>query len=329
MKNIATFECEERLKGLSGEKLVKQTPPCQFVPVHQHTKLGIHIHRLDQITPYGIGNKVYKLLGHIGAAERRSKTQLLSFGGGYSNHLHALAICASHMGWGSIGVVRGLNVDINNPTLSDVSDHGMVIRRVSKREYLNRHSKLYLDKWRNEFPNAWIVPEGGNDRYGRLGVGCLGRALLATVPLGETLVVPIGTGATVRGLLSTIGNRFRIVGVQVAKDARLNQLLKEIEQSSYEFKLVDASDNGFARPSDKDLSDAESLFARSGVLLDPIYGCKAFQVAKCLAEDGGRVHLLHTGGLQGWRGFYAQGMLKSYPNVSAFVESGSVQECVQ
>lgn len=302
-------------------------PPRQFVPVHGHAGLGLTIHRLDQITPGGVGNKVYKLLGHIEAAQRHGKNQLLSFGGAYSNHLHALAACASAMGWGSIGVVRGLHADPTNPTLLDLSNNGMIIHRVGKDEYLRRHEKDYQDLWRQKYPDAWLIPEGGNDRYGRLGLRALARALQVSIPADETLVVPVGTGATVRGLMAGLDKRIRVVAVLVAKDRQLFEQLSQLEQRDYRAcRVVDGSGRGFARPSADELHSAETLFAETGVLLDPVYGCKAFQVASTLAQQGERVHLLHTGGLQGWRGFYSRGLLQTCQEISAFIRGNTPRE---
>lgn len=300
--------------------LLELVPPQQFIPVAGTGGSGLHIHRLDRITPNGVGNKAYKLLGHIEAARRRSKEQLLSFGGAYSNHLHALSACAARMGWGSVGIVRGMHVDLENPTLLDLSKNGMMLHRVNKSDYVRRHDKVYIDQWQQKYPDAWIIPEGANDRYGRLGFRHLARVLQGSISQGETLVVPVGTGATVQGLMAGLGGHLRIMAVPVAKDRRLFAQLRRLEQGTdTSFRWADASGKGFACLSDKELNAAETLFAETGVLLDPVYGCKAFQVASALARQGERVHLLHTGGLQGWRGFYGRGLLGRCGSISTFI----------
>lgn len=47
--------------------------------------------RLDQLDPVISGNKWYKLKHNLIAAQQSGKSTILSFGGAWSNHIHALA----------------------------------------------------------------------------------------------------------------------------------------------------------------------------------------------------------------------------------------------
>lgn len=48
--------------------------------------------RLDQLHPTLSGNKFFKLLGHLEVFRSSGRSRLLSFGGRWSNHLHALPL---------------------------------------------------------------------------------------------------------------------------------------------------------------------------------------------------------------------------------------------
>ena len=63
--------------------------------------------RLDQAGGPAPGNKSFKLSGYIAEARSLGITRLVSFGGAWSNHLHALAAAGHHLGLETIGIVRG------------------------------------------------------------------------------------------------------------------------------------------------------------------------------------------------------------------------------
>ena len=64
--------------------------------------------RLDRLHPLWGGNKVFKLLPNLHRAEALGLRRVISFGGAYSNHLHALAAWGAEHGVQTVGIVRGL-----------------------------------------------------------------------------------------------------------------------------------------------------------------------------------------------------------------------------
>ena len=283
---------------------------------------ALSIHRLDQVFPLASGNKAFKLIGHYLAAQRATKTHLLSFGGAWSNHLHALALLASKAGWRSTAIVRGLYVDLDNPMLRDAQDLGMRIHRVNKTDYAQRRDRTYLTELQAQYPDAWIVPEGGDDALGRWGMRYLAESLKQSVPAGETLLVAAGTGATTRGLARHVGSHMKLVSALVVKDDQLAQRLQlQCRVHNASFRLIDASGKGYGRVSAETFQSIEQLYRQSGILLDPLYNGKAYAVAVELAQAGESVHLLHTGGVQGWRGCLSRGMLEPYPELTRAAKS--------
>ena len=73
-------------------------------------------------------------------------------------------------------------------------------------------------------------------------------------------------------------------------------------------ELIDASRGGFARVDDALLGFMRASEAASGLLLEPLYTAKALMaleqaVKEGLITRGRRLVFVHTGGLQGRRGF--------------------------
>src|SRR6478736_8863204 len=92
--------------------------------------------RLDLLHPVVSGNKWYKLRHNVAAAIDSGKNALLTFGGGYSNHLIATAYAARLAGLRSIGVIRGHYEEGQiTPTLRSCEAYGMQLLPFSKSEY--------------------------------------------------------------------------------------------------------------------------------------------------------------------------------------------------
>ena len=115
--------------------------------------------RLDLIDPELSGNKWFKLVHHLGAAQAGGASGLLSVGGPHSNHLHALAAAAKRYGLGSVGLLRGHAQQ--TATVEDLQRFGMQLHWLGYGGYRNRHRADFFDTWRDRYPNYYSVPEGG------------------------------------------------------------------------------------------------------------------------------------------------------------------------
>lgn len=289
-------------------------PEVALIPGIGRAGGSVCIHRLDKVFPVASGNKAFKLLGHFLGAQRAGKSHLLSFGGAWSNHLHALSAFAASHSLQTTAIVRGLYVDLDNPVLADARRLGMSVHRVSKQEYARRRDPAYLAQLRLQYPDAWLIAEGGDDAHGRWGMRRLANTLRQSIPSGDTLVVASGTGATIRGLAMGLGEHLQLVSALVVKDDTLARRLEQLCRShSPLFRLFDMSGRGYGRTTAEQLQEIERLYQSASILLDPLYNGKAWACAVALAEQGERVHLLHTGGAQGWRGFLSRGLLDQHP----------------
>ena len=74
------------------------------------------------------GNKYFKLMGNLAQARRLGVGRLLSFGGAWSNHLHALAAVGAEQGFATVGIIRGDEDGAAGAGDAVPSDLGAVVR---------------------------------------------------------------------------------------------------------------------------------------------------------------------------------------------------------
>ena len=70
-------------------------------------QVRVFLKRDDLIHPELPGNKWRKLKYNLAAAAASGQHTLLTFGGAYSNHIRAVAAAGRHLGFATIGVIRG------------------------------------------------------------------------------------------------------------------------------------------------------------------------------------------------------------------------------
>ena len=104
--------------------------------------------RLDVAGGLAPGNKQFKLGANLAAARRLGINRLVSFGGAWSNHLHALAAVGAEQGFATVGIVRGDERGAESATLADARRWGMQIVRVSRKEYRRRHDIFHIFRQR-------------------------------------------------------------------------------------------------------------------------------------------------------------------------------------
>jgi 1-aminocyclopropane-1-carboxylate deaminase len=270
--------------------------------------------RLDRTGGLAPGNKSFKLQGNIAAAQRGGSNRLVSFGGTWSNHLHALAAAAHEQGMESVGLVRGGEQD--TAMLADARAWGMRVELLSRSDYRRRNDPDYLRQVAERYAPCLLIPEGGANSEGV--AGCVGIADLVRehAPEIARVVLAVGTGTTLAGLAAGLGSATAtgIVGISVLRGAHdLEQRVQnalavygEGEHASWEI-LHDHHCGGYARVSPALREFILAFEAVQGIALDPVYtGKMLFAVHQLCASgqwDSSPLLAVHTGGLQGRRGF--------------------------
>jgi 1-aminocyclopropane-1-carboxylate deaminase len=280
----------------------------------QRNGVSVDMLRLDALHSWAPGNKWFKLQLNMVAAKQAGARTLLSFGGAYSNHLHALAAVTSCQDISAVGLVRA---DINavlTPTLQDTVGWGMKLHCLSRSDYRRRHDPIFVCDLMAQYPYSFLIPEGGANLLGAQ--GC--RDIVDLIPeCGrnyDTIVLACGTGTTLAGMSVKVAEGVKLLGVAVMKAEAF--LARDIELMltglggdrgnwSLEHRF---HGGGYARMSTEIMSCLLAFEAEHNILLDPVYTAKMlFAVNEMLGNNefvaGSRLLLVHTGGVQGRRGF--------------------------
>ena len=269
--------------------------------------LRVFVKRDDLIHPLLSGNKWRKLKFNLYEAERHGKQTLLSFGGAYSNHIHALAAAAKIFGFKSIGVIRGEPYESLNPTLAFAKAQSMVLHYLDRETYRKKNTSEVLDSLLQQYGDCYVIPEGGSNTFALPGCAEIVSETYKQIATEKLiLATAVGSGGTAAGLLSH-ASKPAVLGVAVLKNANflqadIGRLLGE-EADNFQLNL-DFHFGGYAKWN-RALMDFIDEFKRDfGIQLEPIYTGKLFYALFELMrqdyfEKGSTIVALHTGGLQG------------------------------
>ena len=279
-------------------------------PLAQRKGIKLFMARADLLHPLASGNKFYKLKPNIEAAKEQGFKQLLSFGGAFSNHIHAFALTAQANGFESIGIIRGEPEYASNPTLQDVQVAGMQLEFVNREEYKRRNETSYLSILQKKYPDALIIPEGGSSQLAIQGCTQLANEINA-VRSSDVIAVACGTGATFSGIICGLNKTQSAIGYLALKDesipSKIASFLKAEGCQNKNYKIESADFGGFAKLNKEVLNFILEWLEHTGILLDPIYTSKMCmrliqQIESDGFQSGTSITILHSGGLQGWRG---------------------------
>ena len=287
-------------------------------PAVELANVTLNVARADLLHPLASGNKIYKLRPHLKFARQKKHTNILSFGGAFSNHIHALAMISKEQGLSSIGVIRGEPEYASNPTLSDAQTAGMTLEFVDRKTYKQRDDQRYLEKLQAKYPGAFIIPEGGSSQLAIKGCAQLTKDINELIDT-DVIAVACGTGATFSGIVTGLKHEQSAIGYSILKDSSLLQRVDQFIKNEFEDKVCSISNydsryhieqadfGGYAKFDESLLIFILDWLDKTGILLDPIYTSKMCRRLLQQLKAGEfapktNITLVHTGGLQGWRG---------------------------
>ena len=273
--------------------------------------VDVAILRLDLIDPLISGNKWFKLRHHLQHAHASGAAGLISLGGNHSNHLHALAAAGKRFGFATVGLLRGHAQD--TPTVRDLQALGMQLHWLGYAGYRARHDPGFWAPWQALYPGWHCIPEGGGGQAGAQGCALIveqAKAQLGTLgwPDYDAWWLAAGTGTTLAGLVLAEAGAHRVHGaLAVPLDHGVPETITALAGTAG-YQLHEACREGFARLDDELQAFIEQAEASTGVPLEALYTGKALmalrgQVEAGLFKPGTRLIFLHTGGLQGRRGY--------------------------
>ncbi|WP_460141266.1 1-aminocyclopropane-1-carboxylate deaminase/D-cysteine desulfhydrase [Pseudomonas sp. S2_E01] len=293
-------------------------PPLERLHLDWLTPANIElaILRLDQIDPLISGNKWFKLTEHLKAVERAGAKGIISLGGAHSNHLHALAAAGQRLGFRTVGLLRGHAQD--TPTVNDLQAMGMQLHWLGYGGYRARHQPGFWEPWQTQYPDLWPVPEGGGGLPGA--IGCMPLKAMVGAQLNglgwsdyDGWWLACGTGTTLAGLMLAETGEHPVYGALAVPDdhgvaQQVEAIAREAQVPPAHYELFDASRGGFGNVDPGLLEFIAQTEAVSGIPLEPLYTGKALLALKQQVEAGRfktgmRLIFIHTGGLQGRRGF--------------------------
>ncbi len=296
-------------------------------------KVNLYIKRDDLIHPLISGNKFRKLKYALVRYEQQQFQGVVSFGGLWSNHLHALSCVAEKYRIPSVALIRGHRPAKPGDTLIEIERSGMEVHFISRIVY--RELRKFREEGRlKDHPilKPWkthlLIPEGGSSTDALLGVA---EILTEDKQQFDRIYLACGTAATLAGMSVGLRNQplTRLTGIAALKagtslQENVQRLLKEYySQLTLTDKATVYSDNwiidnnyhfgGFAKISDDLLSFMKQLYQRTGLVTEPVYTGKCLyalydHIKKGIVAPGEQIMMVHTGGLQGLRGFRGCGI---------------------
>ena len=170
-------------------------------PMFTRHKISVQVKRDDQIDKVISGNKWRKLKYNLLHAKAINAKGIITFGGSFSNHIHACALACKQQQLSAIGIIRGEEDNQDNYTLAWAKHWGMQLSFVDRKTYRLRNEKSYLQHLQQQYPDYLIVPEGGSNALALIGMAEVIDELNQQSEF-DTLLSPVGSGGTLAGLIS-------------------------------------------------------------------------------------------------------------------------------
>ena len=296
--------------------------PLQHIhhPLFTQHKITVKIKRDDQIHPVISGNKWRKLKYNLAHAKKSGARGIITFGGCFSNHIHACALACQQQQLPVIGIIRGEVQHQNNYTLAWAQHWGMQLSFVDRKTYRQRNEASYLQQLQQQYPDHFIIPEGGSNALALTGVAEVIDELNQQSEF-DTLITPVGSGGTLAGLIVGDKAQHQLLGIAILKQStylaeQVNELLPAQAKSHKNWQVLNNyHGGGYAKFSTDDLAKIRDFSDIVGVDFEPVYSGKMILALLDLISSGyfpaqHRMVLLHTGGLQGLGGMFERGILK-------------------
>jgi len=279
-------------------------------PLLQQQRIELWIKRDDLLHPVISGNKWRKLKFILDHALQQNTAKIISMGGAYSNHLHALAFAGKLLKLETAAFIRGEKPQKLSPTLRDIQDWGMELRFISRSDYRELRNYKEHDSLPGLEKDEYWLPEGGATALALQGVGEIVDEIGSDY---DVLCVPCGTGATLAGLIAAAPDSVQILGIAALKGAGflvddVRKLLPGEGKANWKINL-DYHFGGFAKSAEQLRAFIGDFEKQHNFILDPVYtGKMLFALFDLIKQGyfkaGQRLVALHTGGLQGRRYYH-------------------------
>ncbi len=283
----------------------------------------LFVKRDDLIHSQFGGNKWRKLKYNLQHAKNKNFDTLLTFGGAWSNHIYATAAAGKYFGFNTIGLIRGEKHQPLNATLAFAERCGMLLHYIDRKQYRQKDEASYQKKIIEEFGNVYILPEGGSNALAIKGCEEIVHEINKQIDKPfDIICCASGTGATLAGMVSAINaekstQKKSAIGFSALKGGEF--LTSEVHnflsnnttghptpknwriESNFHF-------GGYAKINDELIHFMHEFQSQYNIALDAVYTAKMFYglfelIRSNTFEPGSIIVAVHSGGLQGNKGF--------------------------
>ena len=196
---------------------------------------------------------------------------------------------------------------------------GMNLVFVDRKTYRLKAQTSYLQHLQVQYPDTYIIPEGGSNKLAIPGVAEVVEELIeqSQQPI-DYLFTATGSAGTLAGLISGVLKNTpttQVHGIAVLKEASylketVSELLPEADQVDWHLH-TDFHEGGYAKVSPALTHFCHEFTQQTNIPIEPVYTGKMFYAVWQLIEQGffpagAHIVLLHTGGLQGLAGLKQQ-----------------------
>jgi 1-aminocyclopropane-1-carboxylate deaminase len=280
--------------------------------------ISIDVKRLDLLHPLVNGNKWYKLKYNIERALASEHRTLVTFGGAWSNHIHATAAAGSLSGIRTIGIIRGEEPNELSDTLRFAKEQGMQLQFVSRLDYEERNTEEFKAWLHDQYGAFHLVPEGGSNYYGVN--GCLEILSESDMEKYTHIACACGTGATLAGMMLGAKSDIKFLGYSALKGGEFlqDEVIKHIEYFLMDRALaeeyrdqftLDSTHHfgGYGKWNNELISFIQQMEQEHQLPLDQVYTGKALfglfnQIENRMIPEESKILFIHSGGLQGRQG---------------------------
>ena len=298
-------------------------------PFLDSAKVQLFVKRDDLIHPQFGGNKWRKLKYNLQHARHNGFDTLLTFGGAWSNHIYATAAAGKHFGFKTIGIIRGEKHQPLNATLSFAEACGMQLHYVDRKQYRQKHQPSFQEKLIQQFGDVYILPEGGSNSLALKGCEEIIQEVNGQLhqPF-DVICCASGTGATLAGMVSAIRSeksthKKYTIGFSALKggeflNTEVNKHLNiDITENPHpdDWRIESRFHfGGYAKINDDLIQFMHSFKSQYNIELDAVYTAKMFYglfelIKSDTFKPGSIIIAVHSGGLQGNKGFNLQGLV--------------------
>lgn len=281
-------------------------PPLQELNDSLFAEKNVHVSvlRLDLIHPEVNGNKWYKLKYNLEEAKKNNYTRLLTFGGAWSNHLPATSAAGKILGFNTIGIVRGEELNTqSNASLKRCADNGMHLHFISREAYHKKEEPAFIEQLKKQFGEFYLIPEGGSNELAVHGAAEIVNEI--NVPF-DFICTACGTGGTLAGIASALNEKQKVIGFAALNavnyfDNQIKKLLNRKHLPDTVELIHNYHFGGYAKTSTELKTFSEHFFQKFNIQPDPVYNSKMYYgifdlISKGFFEAGSAIICLHTGG---------------------------------